>query len=53
VRAVRIGDIEPISVVDGALDHLRAAVAAQPKYLEYAATDTDLDSIRDDPRFPT
>jgi tetratricopeptide (TPR) repeat protein len=37
---------------DEALDHLREAVDAQPKYLEYARTDPDLDSIRDDPRFP-
>jgi tetratricopeptide (TPR) repeat protein len=37
---------------DEALDHLRAAMEAHPKYLEYARTDPDLDSIRDDPRFP-
>jgi hypothetical protein len=37
---------------DEALDHLGVAVQAQPKYLEYARTDPDLDSIRDDPRFP-
>ena len=37
---------------DEALVHLHVAVEAQPKYLEYAGTDPDLDSIRDDPRFP-
>lgn len=37
---------------DEALDHLCDAVEAQPKYLEYAKTDPDLDSIRSDPRFP-
>jgi len=37
---------------DEAVDHLREAVEAQPAYLEYARTDPDLDSIRDDPRFP-
>ena len=35
-----------------ALDHLRSAVEAQPKYLQNAAADPDLDSIRDDLRFP-
>ena len=37
---------------DAALMHLRESVEADPKYLEYAATDSDFDSIRDDPRFP-
>jgi tetratricopeptide (TPR) repeat protein len=37
---------------DEALEHLRTAVEAQPKFKEYAATDDDLASIRDDPRFP-
>jgi hypothetical protein len=35
-----------------ALDHLRRAVEAEPKMLEWAATDADLDPIRDDPAFP-
>lgn len=33
-------------------EHLRAAVAAAPKYGEYAQKDGDLDSIRDDAGFP-
>jgi tetratricopeptide (TPR) repeat protein len=37
---------------DEALEHLRTALEAQPKYGDYAATDPDLESIRDDPRFP-
>jgi tetratricopeptide (TPR) repeat protein len=37
---------------DEAFDHLRTALEAQPKYREYAATDPDLASIREDPRFP-
>jgi tetratricopeptide (TPR) repeat protein len=37
---------------DEALEHLRTAVEAQPKFKEYAAKDDDLASIRDDPRFP-
>ena len=60
MKTVRIGEIEPIPVAgeelqwrpDEAVDHLRAAVEAQPKYVEYARTDPDLDSIGDDPRFP-
>ncbi|HEY3018133.1 MAG TPA: tetratricopeptide repeat protein [Gaiellaceae bacterium] len=36
---------------DDALDHLRIALEAQPKYAGHAATDPDLESIRDDPRF--
>jgi tetratricopeptide (TPR) repeat protein len=35
-----------------ALDHLRTAATAQPRYREFARTDPDLDSIRHDPRFP-
>jgi tetratricopeptide (TPR) repeat protein len=35
-----------------ALEHLRTAVEAQPKFKEYAAKDDDLASIRADPRFP-
>jgi tetratricopeptide (TPR) repeat protein len=34
-----------------AFDHLRIALKVQPKFKEYAMTDTDLDSLRDDPRF--
>ena len=35
-----------------ALDHLRTAAAGDPTALEHAATDADLDAIRDDPAFP-
>jgi tetratricopeptide (TPR) repeat protein len=35
-----------------ALEHLATAVATNPKFGEYAETDSDLDPIRDDPRFP-
>ena len=35
-----------------ALDHLEQAVAADPKTAEYARTDEELESLRDDPRFP-
>ncbi len=38
--------------VNEALEHLRTAVEAQPKFKEYAAKDQDLASIREDPRFP-
>jgi quercetin dioxygenase-like cupin family protein len=37
---------------DAALGHLNEAVAAEPGLGETARTDSDLDSIRDDPRFP-
>jgi tetratricopeptide (TPR) repeat protein len=36
-----------------ALEHLATAVTTNPKFGEYAQTDGDLDSIRDDPRFPS
>jgi len=36
---------------DDALEHLRIALEAQPKYARHAATDPDLESVRDDPRF--
>jgi tetratricopeptide (TPR) repeat protein len=36
---------------DDAIDHLRAAIEADPHALELARADSDLDSIRDDPRF--
>ena len=42
----RLGETE------AALDHLTAAIAAVDAYLEYAQTDPDFESIRDDPRFP-
>jgi quercetin dioxygenase-like cupin family protein len=35
-----------------ALDHLIAAMAGEPKAREWAAGDSDLDSLRDDPAFP-
>jgi hypothetical protein len=35
-----------------ALDELEIAVAAAPRFRDAAQTDEDLDSIRDDPRFP-
>jgi tetratricopeptide (TPR) repeat protein len=38
---------------DEALEHLLVAVAGDPRALEWAADDEDLDSIRADPRFPT
>jgi tetratricopeptide (TPR) repeat protein len=37
---------------DRALELLNEAVAIQERFRTYAQTDTDLDSIRDDPRFP-
>jgi quercetin dioxygenase-like cupin family protein len=36
---------------DDALEHLRAALAAEPKLRDNARTDDDLAPIRDDPRF--
>jgi hypothetical protein len=36
---------------DEAIDHLQRAVAINPRIKELMATDEDLDSIRDDPRF--
>ena len=38
---------------DDALGHLGAAIHAAPSLRETAETDTDLDSLRDDPRFAT
>lgn len=35
-----------------ALDHLEVACAGNRSFVESAKTDSDLDSIRDDPRFP-
>ncbi len=37
---------------DRALEHLTLAVERNPKVAEWAATDSDLDSIRDDPSYP-
>jgi tetratricopeptide (TPR) repeat protein len=37
---------------DDALEHLRTAEAGNPQVLEWANDDQDLDSIRDDPRYP-
>ena len=37
---------------DDALRHLAEAIAADPRTREWAQTDTDFDSIRDDPSFP-
>jgi Tetratricopeptide repeat len=37
---------------DAALDHLDEAVAGDPRMREWAQTDADFDSVRDDPRFP-
>jgi hypothetical protein len=38
--------------VDRALDHLGRAFEGDPRTREWAATDTDLDSIRSHPRYP-
>jgi len=38
---------------DAALDHLEAAAAADDRFREYAQTDEDFASIRNDPRFPS
>jgi len=35
-----------------ALEHLKVGVARNPKLKEWAAKDSDLDSIRDDPSYP-
>ena len=35
-----------------ALTHLGRAIELEPKYAGYAADDSDLEAIRDDPRFP-
>jgi tetratricopeptide (TPR) repeat protein len=39
------------SRTDDAIEHLRTALEAQPKFKEYAAKDEDLASLRGDPRF--
>jgi hypothetical protein len=38
---------------DDAIAHLRAAVERDPRTREWAAGDSDFDSIRDDPEFPS
>jgi quercetin dioxygenase-like cupin family protein len=38
---------------EAALEHLDAAVSAHERFREYARTDEDFASIRDDPRFPS
>jgi tetratricopeptide (TPR) repeat protein len=38
---------------DEALEHMRIAASGNPKTLEWGSDDPDLDSIRDDPRYPT
>jgi tetratricopeptide (TPR) repeat protein len=43
----RLGETE------AAIEHLRVALERQPELAELAKTDEDLESIRDDPRFPT
>jgi len=37
---------------DDALEHLRRAVELEPRYAGHAADDSDLESIKADPRFP-
>jgi len=39
--------------MDKALELLNESVAAEERFREYAQTDEDLASIRDDPRFPS
>lgn len=41
----RLGETDP------AVEHLRAALELRPGLVELARTDTDLDAIREDPRF--
>ena len=36
---------------EDALDHLRAALELSDRFREYAAGDSDLDAIRDEPAF--
>lgn len=38
---------------EDALAHLRSAIELEESFLEHAQTDTDLDTIRSDPNFPT
>jgi tetratricopeptide (TPR) repeat protein len=39
--------------LDDALRHLNAAVGLEARFAELAATDTDLDAVRGDARFPS
>jgi tetratricopeptide (TPR) repeat protein len=41
-----------MSQIDAALAHLSAAIALEPRFLDHAQSDSDLDGIRTDPRFP-
>ena len=38
---------------DAALEHLQKAADGKPEVLEWAASDSDLDAIRTDPRYPS
>jgi tetratricopeptide (TPR) repeat protein len=38
---------------DDALEHVTRAIELRPEFREWAMKDSDLDSIRDDPRFPS
>jgi hypothetical protein len=38
---------------DGAFEELQIAIEADPSFVELARNDSDFDSIRDDPRFPS
>lgn len=38
---------------EAAIEHLVAAAGAEPRFRDAAQTDEDLESLRDDPRFPT
>jgi tetratricopeptide (TPR) repeat protein len=38
---------------DDALEHLRQAVELEPRFLDNARDDGDLESIREDERFPS
>lgn len=62
-RLIESGETSPITVynlacaesrlgeVDAALEHLASAIAGRPDLRKLALSDSDLDSIRDDPRF--
>ena len=42
-----------LSELDAAIRHLTRSIELSDSYREFAQTDSDLDPIRDDPRFPT